>query len=99
MNLMEKYLARMTNNKEATESPNKPLSSHETGQAVQDTERTGLGRSVEVVYCSWIKKGVPRDECFKPLSCFHRDENDKPRECEHLKTFIRLRNKELGLNG
>lgn len=44
MNLMEKYLARMTNNKEATESPNKPISLHETGlgMPLSDFEKTGL---------------------------------------------------------
>jgi len=34
MNLMEKYIARMTNNKGVNERPDKPLSSHESGLAI-----------------------------------------------------------------
>lgn len=85
MNLMEKYREKM----KANGRPNKPISPHETGLSIQ----------TEAVYCSWLQKDVPKNECFKPLSCFHRDENNKPKECLHLKAFIRQRNKELGLNG
>lgn len=67
MNLMEKYLARMTTNKGTNERPNKPISPHETGLSIQ----------TEAVYCSWLQKDVPKNECFKPLSCFHRDENNQ----------------------
>lgn len=35
MNLMEKYLARMTTNKGTNERPNKPISPHETGLDIQ----------------------------------------------------------------
>lgn len=66
----------------SNERPNKPLSFNEIGLDIQREE---------AIYCSWVKKDVPRRECFKPLSCFHRDENGKGKECKHLKAFIRQR--------
>ena len=48
------------------------------------------------IHCTWLKKDVLIGECHKP--CFHRDDNDRPVECQHLKTWNRERMKELGLN-
>lgn len=55
------------------------------------------GSSDDSIFCDFLKEGVPKDECHKPLSCFYRNEDDKPVECQHLKTFVKQRNKELGI--
>lgn len=49
------------------------------------------------IYCGFTKKDVSKDECYKPKGCFHRDEQDRPMECQHLKIFVKQRNKELGI--
>lgn len=51
----------------------------------------------DFIYCDFIKINVPATECYKPKGCFHRDEQGRPKECQHLKTFVRQRNKELGI--
>lgn len=63
---------------------------------VDKVYRGGIVKT-ETIYCDFIKIDVSKDECHKPLSCFYRNEDAKPGECQHLKTFVRQRNEELGI--
>lgn len=63
---------------------------------VDKVYRDGIVKT-ETTYCDFIKEDVDRKECYKPKGCFHRDEQDIPMECQHLKMFVKQRNKELGI--